>query len=200
MDPRVVRTRRQVLLAATELLGERGFERLTIDAIAEQSGVARSTIYRHWPSPVELFREAFDALCGASVVPDTGDLHADLLALSMDIRTMLETSPLGLSLPSLVSAAAHDQSLHEATRAFTCERRAVVRRRLEAARERGEVDAYSDLDLAVVRFVGPLFYTALIARDPLDDEFLGANVRAALRELRSPADRPPVHGPEPHNF
>jgi AcrR family transcriptional regulator len=186
MDPRVVRTRRQVLDATTELLGQHGFERLTIDAVAERSGVARSTIYRHWPTPAELMREAFDGLCGASEVRDTGDLHADLLAAMRELRTMLLTSPLGASLPSLIGAAAHDPALHDAIKSFTRERRAAVRRRLESAVDRGEIRGGLDLDLAVVRLVSPLFYTALIARGSLDDAFLAANLRVAVGELAGP--------------
>ena len=53
-DPRIERTRRVVLDAALSLLIERGYGELTIEAVAAESGVAKSTIYRHWPSRVEL--------------------------------------------------------------------------------------------------------------------------------------------------
>ncbi|MGB8860409.1 MAG: TetR/AcrR family transcriptional regulator [Ilumatobacteraceae bacterium] len=53
-DPRIARSRAKVLAAATELLVEAGPRGVTADAIAEHSGVAKSTLYRHWNSINEL--------------------------------------------------------------------------------------------------------------------------------------------------
>lgn len=58
-DPRVARTRARVLSAAWEVLAEVGFERVTIDLVSERSGVARSTMYRHWQTREEILRDAF---------------------------------------------------------------------------------------------------------------------------------------------
>src|SRR6201990_3594542 len=43
-----------VLHAADDLLAERGFAGLTIEGIAARAGVAKQTIYRWWPSKVEV--------------------------------------------------------------------------------------------------------------------------------------------------
>jgi AcrR family transcriptional regulator len=40
----------RVLSTTRRLLAERGYRRTSIDAIAEESGVSRPTIYRRWPS------------------------------------------------------------------------------------------------------------------------------------------------------
>ncbi|HRE03279.1 MAG TPA: helix-turn-helix domain-containing protein, partial [Ilumatobacteraceae bacterium] len=61
MDPRVERTRTAVLRAATNLLVEGGPSAVTIDAIVAQSGVAKSTIYRHWDSRDEVLAAVVDA-------------------------------------------------------------------------------------------------------------------------------------------
>ncbi|MET0580210.1 MAG: helix-turn-helix domain-containing protein, partial [Ilumatobacteraceae bacterium] len=53
-DPRVARSRTKMLAAATELLVEDGPRGVTVDAVAERSGVAKSTLYRHWSSVHEL--------------------------------------------------------------------------------------------------------------------------------------------------
>ena len=49
-DPRVARSRAKLLAAATEILIETGPSSVTVDAVAERSGVAKSTLYRHWES------------------------------------------------------------------------------------------------------------------------------------------------------
>ena len=53
-DPRIERSRAKLLAAATELLAEAGPRALTVDNVAERSGVAKSTLYRHWPSRTAL--------------------------------------------------------------------------------------------------------------------------------------------------
>ena len=60
-DPRSVRTRARVQDAAWALLNEVGFDGITVDLVSERSGVARSTLYRHWRSLPELLRDAFAA-------------------------------------------------------------------------------------------------------------------------------------------
>ncbi len=54
IDPRIARSRAKLLAAATELLVESGPRAVTVDAVAERSGVAKSTLYRHWPSRHDL--------------------------------------------------------------------------------------------------------------------------------------------------
>lgn len=43
-----------ILDAARELLGERGYRDFTVDVIAERTGIAKTTIYRRWPSKAAL--------------------------------------------------------------------------------------------------------------------------------------------------
>jgi len=54
LDPRVERSRAKLLAAAMDLLVEAGPQALTVDNVAERSGVAKSTLYRHWPSRTAL--------------------------------------------------------------------------------------------------------------------------------------------------
>ena len=57
VDPRVVRTRRDVLAAAREVLLEEGWEGVTVSRVADRSGYARTTLYRHWPQRLDLLRD-----------------------------------------------------------------------------------------------------------------------------------------------
>ena len=49
-SPRAARSREKLLAAATDLLVEAGPTAVTVDAVSERSGVAKSTLYRHWGS------------------------------------------------------------------------------------------------------------------------------------------------------
>ena len=57
--PRCDATRKAVLHAAYELLAEGGLSRFTIEGVATRSGVARTTIYRWWPTKGALAMEGF---------------------------------------------------------------------------------------------------------------------------------------------
>ena len=75
-------SRRAILTAAFELVGEVGYARLTVEGIAARAGVGKQTIYRWWPSKGVVLLDAFLALSenaeGEVALPDTGDLDADL--------------------------------------------------------------------------------------------------------------------------
>ncbi|MHA3021556.1 TetR/AcrR family transcriptional regulator [Mycobacterium sp. BMJ-28] len=72
-----------ILDAGWDQLIDAGYDRFTIDAVAERSATARSVLYRRWPSRLELLqavvrrRGEVDGL----PTPDTGSLRGDLLAI-----------------------------------------------------------------------------------------------------------------------
>ena len=183
VDPRIQRTHDVVLAATVELLVEHGFERITIDSIAERTGIARSTIYRHWPDRYALFAEAFELMCEEPVEPDTGSLEGDLRTMATALARGLAKERWGRTLPSLVSAAASDADLKAAYLEFNARRRDVNRAIFERAVERGEVSSDVDLDLAVTRFAGPFFFGHLVSDIELDKTFIDQMVAATLAEV-----------------
>ncbi|MFI2613927.1 TetR/AcrR family transcriptional regulator [Streptomyces sp. NPDC018584] len=85
------RSRRAIYDAALALVGEVGYAKLTIEAIAARAGVGKQTIYRWWSSKGAVLLDAFldlaeQAAEAASAghdtvqteIPDSGDLEADL--------------------------------------------------------------------------------------------------------------------------
>jgi AcrR family transcriptional regulator len=79
VDPRVARTRAVVLEAVLELIGEVGFGRVSMEAVAARAKVARSTLYRNWGDLPTLLGDALRVRLQAVITPDTGDLRGDLL-------------------------------------------------------------------------------------------------------------------------
>ena len=61
VDPRVLVSRERVLTTTLDLLTEAGLDELTIDDISRRSGVAKTTIYRHWPNRSALVIDACNA-------------------------------------------------------------------------------------------------------------------------------------------
>lgn len=185
VDPRVARTREVVLSATVEELTVSGFERISIDAVAERSGVARSTIYRNWPDRTTLLAEAFNQICGdgPAEVPPSDTLAGDLEALARLLVAKLTSDAWTRTVPSLIGAATHDPAMRAMMSAFSAERRAEASAMLSRAIERGEIVPSDHLDQALERFVAPFFYRALMSQQPLDQAFIDAQVVAAIGDL-----------------
>src|SRR5450631_87981 len=78
LDERVLRSRAAVLGVMAQLLFERGYGGVTVDEISRRSGVAKTTIYRHWPTRTDLLRDACSTLSTPLDTPDTGSFEADV--------------------------------------------------------------------------------------------------------------------------
>ena len=78
--PRSDEARRKALEAARELIVEKGVVNLTIEDVAARSGVAKTTIYRHWPERTALIVDTVNAMFEHLRTPDTGSLRGDLEA------------------------------------------------------------------------------------------------------------------------
>jgi AcrR family transcriptional regulator len=180
-DPRRARTRACVLEATVELLLEQGCERMTLDAVAERSGVARSTIYRNWGDRSALIMEAVDCALPDGHEHDTGSLTGDLAEVGQHMSAMLTEGALGKLMPSLVGAAAFDPALAARLRHMAQGRTERVRKVFERAIVRGEI-SNTDMDGRVERFTAPFFTRHLLSGRPLDDDFIAAQVAAALAD------------------
>lgn len=165
-DPRVARTRAVVLEAAGDVLAEDGREGFTIDAVARRSGVARTTIYRHWPDLGELLYDTFRAMGHAKPDVDTGSVRDDLVALYQALAAGFDSS-IGRCIPVLLDVTRREPGLAEVHQQFIAERRGPSRRALEAGVARGELPADIDVEALIDRIAGPVFYRHLVVQRPM---------------------------------
>lgn len=79
-----------ILTATLELVGERGYAGLNVDAVAERAGAARSVLYRRWPDKPHLVAAALDHV-KEGLVPgaSTGDLREDLRGVLRNVADLL---------------------------------------------------------------------------------------------------------------
>lgn len=101
-----------ILDAAIELIGEVGYERVTVDAIAARARSSKTTMYRRWPSKAELVADALRrrAQGAEPAVPETGSLRGDLLATVEQIADTLLCRQ-GPSLLGMLEAIRDDRTL-----------------------------------------------------------------------------------------
>jgi TetR/AcrR family transcriptional regulator, regulator of autoinduction and epiphytic fitness len=168
LDPRIERSRRVVLEATVALIAEAGYGAVTIEAVAARSGVAKSTIYRHWPSRLELINDAFHELKPAVPMPTEGTVRERLIAFLEHVARNVGTSTWSACLPALIDAAEHDPD----ARALHCRLTEAGRQSLvdllEEGVGNGELPAGLDLELLAEALFGPILIRRLMLHEPLD--------------------------------
>jgi AcrR family transcriptional regulator len=157
--PRSEPARRATLAATIELLGDVGFEALSMDAIAVRAGVSKATIYRWWHNKVELVVEAVDDVAGnVAPEPDTGSLEGDIRSVVADLLTAMR-SPLGKVSEALAAAAQHSPDLRQALdQHFLAGRRDMMARMFRRAAARGELRDGVDSGLVADVLLALTFY------------------------------------------
>jgi AcrR family transcriptional regulator len=134
--------------AVFELLSEVGYDRMSMDAVANRARASKATIYRAWPNKPDLVTEALVHRFGdAPEIPDTGSLRGDLIAL-MTTACMVACSPEGSVVTGLMSAASRSPELSRTLHQLLYEMKHPVHVAiLNAAVARGEVPAGTSADL-----------------------------------------------------
>src|ERR1035437_5401664 len=113
VESRIARTRKVVFAAAIEIVAERGFAGASIEAIAQRAGVARSTIYRNWPTRVDLLLEAVGSELDPIESLAMGNLRADLAAIATHLAELLTSQRMGSVVASIILEARRDSELEE---------------------------------------------------------------------------------------
>jgi AcrR family transcriptional regulator len=179
----------RVLSAAWGLLHAGGYAALNMDDVAARAGVAKTTLYRRWPTKDHLAVAVAAGMLAEVPIPDTGDLRHDLteftagLAGSLNLLRMAGHYGGGASaglVAELVAAFARHPDIGELVRAGFAQRHALARARLERAREREGLREDVDPGVLIDQLAGPLYYRILITGAPADRDYAERLVDAVL--------------------
>ena len=173
LDPRVLVSRERVLTSTLDLLTEAGLDELTIDEISRRSGVAKTTIYRHWPNRSALVIDACARMTDSEEAPpDTGSIKGDVRAILTTIAELLATARWSSIVPSIVDVAEHDPAFADIHSRIQRGHAAPLRAALDRAALRGEIPSTADHDAIAAALLGPLFYRRWFSREQIDAAFL----------------------------
>ena len=182
--PRSARAGREIMAATRELLGEVGFERVSIEAVAARAGVGKTTVYRRWGSKEELVANALDDVSLAVEAPDTGNFWGDANAVIEEAARYFE-SPFGRQTMALISGAAADSPRFKRIywTKYIQPHRSVLSGVLARARERGEIKRDADLDLVLDLLSGAVIYSSLLDPSHAPGEDLTHYIQRAVETV-----------------
>ena len=187
LRPRVEGDReREILDAALEVLSEVGYDRLTMDAVAQRAKASKATLYRRWNSKATLVVEALARTKGAPQVPDTGSLRSDLLTAFCGMGGLTDSGTTA-TLGAVLTAASTDPEFAREFRAQVVEPKARVSSEIfERARARGELRDDLDIDIVIPALAGIVLHRVFVFGDAPDPTL----IERAIDQIILPAVRP----------
>lgn len=151
-----------IAAATRELLAERGYAKLTVDAVASRAGVGKAAIYRRFATKQEMIFAATVHDMDEPPPPDSGSLQGDLAAVCRTIAEQLTAAPPDV-VHGLLADIHGDTALGARFSGTFIEReRFVIDTVLGRAVDRGELTARPDAAAAHALLLGPIFYWILI--------------------------------------
>lgn len=161
-DPRISRTRAAVLDAAVDLVVEGGPAALTVDAVVAKSGVAKSTIYRHWPTRDDLMVGVFGHCMPHMETPpaDMGFLEAGR-GFTRALAAMMAEPNWSRIVPALFMMKAHEPGIAELEGHFKEREDLIAEDLFERGQKEGLLRPDINLDEAIAHLVGPLVFCVL---------------------------------------
>jgi AcrR family transcriptional regulator len=186
--PRSEEAREAALEATVELVLSHGVEGVTFEEVAQRSGVAKTTLYRHFGTKQAMIAAAAGSCFVVYATPDTGDLESDLRTIFERFKVSEDERRLPDIMPALLTASGRDEELHALVISMLEEKRRPIRTVLQLAQLRGEIGRDVDLDVALALLIGPFVQRRTIERIEITPEFREAVLRSVVAGLRATAE------------
>lgn len=181
MDPRVERSRRLIRQAALDELGEVGYGAVTMESVAARAGVAKTTVYRHWPDKLALIADAFETFHEEMVPSIESGPHRDRVErLVRHVAEVVVDSTFSVCIPALIEGAERDPRVRQFHHRYAAERRQGLVDAIAEGMAAGELPSGVDPELAALALLGPIFYRRLMSRQPFDPAQAGELVDLVL--------------------
>ncbi len=172
-----------MLDAVREIIVERGVANCSVEAVAARSGVAKTTIYRHFGRLDDLVFAAVARDVSNTVTPDTGTLRGDLIEIQRHYVEVAQSATVRELFLWMAGRAAADPSLAELFRRVRIQPRGPTMIALKRAIARGELDPSTDLDMAMHMIQGPFISMRIIDNADIDSDEIETMVDMAVRAL-----------------
>jgi len=186
LDPRVARTRAVVLDAAIDLLAERGYSGFSVEGVVDRTGVAKTTLYRHWPTRDDLLAAVIGQLGGIGQLPDTGSVRQDLLDFFARRAQAAHRRQWERCMPALVEAAARHPELAAMIARLTAQALSQVETLIRRGIERGEIRPGINPQLAASALMGPLVFRRLLLQEAPTSQRVSTVIDLVMQGISRP--------------
>lgn len=191
-NPRTARMRDAVLGAVIELVLTEGAGAVTALRVSERAGVARSTIYEHWPAPEALLLDTIDKIMTPHApTAITDDLEADLITALTGLRLRLTDQPFLIWFATLLDHANRDKAFAAAQRRFVNGVLQPISDILTAAKGRGELAGGLDVGQASARLAAPILTQHVMLRSTASDDVVTTTTKHFLVDTHRTATAVP---------
>ena len=186
--PRSVEADRAIVEAIVDLLLEGGYQEVTIEGVAARAGVAKTTIYRRWPSKAAMVVEAIQE-AGKDCPVEDARSGAETLAGSLERMTLaLSCSRVAKIIAALAVEMPHNAELAEAVREGLIKpHRAALIALLDCGIAQGELRPDLDAEVVADLLVGPIFLRLLFTGPPIGPELSARTVSTLLQGIAARA-------------
>ncbi len=189
------KTKQRVLAAASRILRRGGYAALTMEAVANESGVAKTTLYRSWPTKSALCMDLYLDVAGQELRdPATGDVEEDLKEIASAVVHLQTRTVAGPAFIGLIAEAQANPNTRNSFLEFTERRREITRMVLHRAKAGGQLRPDTDVDLVIDTLGGAVTFRLLQCHASLTEEFTDGVVRLVLSGCRA------KHSKQEENF
>jgi len=160
------------------------YSKMRMDDVAQHAGVAKTTLYRRYPSKVALVRATLEQYLTRFTFLDSSDVEAVLSDITRQQVDEFATGAPGAALSNVCAEANHNPELaavvHQAFRAKREELVRVLRRGIADGQLRADLDIELMVDLLLAVFP----YRLLVTGEPVPGDLAARLPRALLDGAR----------------
>ena len=179
--------------ATLALLGEHGYDALTMEGIAAEAGVNKTTLYRAWATKAEILADALVHAPDLSfTIPDTGSFRDDLFAFAREVANLLGDDRTRRIIAAIVVALPDRTATAAAAQGFFADRLQREQVIFDRARARGDFrpGAEPDPSMVIDLIGGNLWFRTLVRDGAVDDDYLAGLVDTVVAGVgATPGDR-----------
>jgi AcrR family transcriptional regulator len=182
MASRSETSRSAILQATIKLLQDTTVQRLSIEAIAKEAGVGKTTIYRWWPSKAAVVIDAFmeHHLVNTPIPQDVPVRDALVTHLRSLIRQY--RGPTGRLVAQIIAESQYDaQTLDDFRTRFWDGRREAVTALVKRGIESGEIRDDVDAELVTEMIYSPVYLRLLFGHRALSEKYADQAVTLAFQ-------------------
>jgi AcrR family transcriptional regulator len=173
--------------AAAKLFFRMPYQDVSMELIAAEAGVSKTTLYRRWPNKAMLAVDVLISVVQQQQIPFESGCYRDHLIKNLKALRNLLASDYADVIVSIIAETQHDAALRELFyQRFLVPVQAIGDADLDRALAGGEIRTVVDKDLVFDQMFGFFYYRLLVAHRPVPDAEIELIADALLTVLNSP--------------